>query len=185
MATDYLQKLGITIVDADLAARVVVEPGEPALEEIATAFGADILQENGSLNRAALRAIVFANPAERQRLEAITHPRIAMEIQRQLSVSLSPYTVLVSPLLFESGQHRYAQRTLLIDAPEDAQKRRAAARDSVSEDQIAAIMAVQMSREERRRRADDVVMNDGDLPSLHRQLDALHQRYLDMTRTNG
>ncbi len=183
MATDYLQTRGITIVDADLAARVIVEPGEPALEDIVSAFGEAILQADGTLNRAALRGIVFADPMQRKRLETITHPRIAQEILRQLSVSLSPYAVLVSPLLFESGQHRFAQRTLLIDAPEAAQRQRAAARDKVSEEQIIAIMAVQMSREERRKRADDIVMNDGELAHLHAALEPLHQDYLRLART--
>ncbi len=181
MATDYLQAQGITIVDADLAARVIVEPGKPALDDIVSTFGESILQADGTLNRAALRQIVFSDPAQRQRLESITHPRIAQEILHQLSVSLSPYTVLVSPLLFESGQYRFAQRTLLIDAPEHAQRQRAAARDKVSEEQIAAIMAVQMSREERRQRADDIVMNDGDVSALHASLEKLHQRYLGLT----
>lgn len=180
MATDYLHSRGITIVDADIAARVIVEPGKPALEDIVTAFGENILQDNGTLNRAALRQIVFADPAQRQRLEAITHPRIAQEILRQLSGSASPYTILVSPLLFESGQYRFAQRTLLIDAPENTQRQRASARDKVSEEQIAAIMSAQMSREERRKRADDIVMNDGDLPALHVALEVLHQRYLGL-----
>lgn len=182
MATDYLQTRGITIVDADLAARVIVEPGEPALEDIVAAFGESILQADGRLNRAALRQIVFADAAQRRRLEAITHPRIAQEILRQLSVSSSTYTVLVSPLLFESGQHRFAQRTLLIDAPESAQKQRASARDKVSEEQIAAIMAAQMSREERRKRADDIVMNDGDPAALHAALEKLHQQYLGLAQ---
>lgn len=185
MATDYLQQRGITIVDADLAARVIVEPGEPALQDIVEVFGENILQVDGTLDRAALRKIVFADPAQRQRLEAITHPRIAQEIMRQLSVSLSPYTVLVSPLLFESGQHRFAQRTLLIDAPEEAQRRRASARDKVSEEQIAAIMAVQMSREEKHKRADDVVMNDGDLSALHLALEKMHQHYLQLAVNHG
>lgn len=180
MATDYLQTRGITIVDADLAARVIVEPGKPALQEIVEAFGESILQADGTLDRAALRKIVFADTTQRQRLEAITHPRIAQEILLQLSVSASPYTVLVSPLLFESGQYRFAQRTLLIDAPENTQRQRASARDKVSEEQIAAIMSAQMSREERRKRADDIVMNDGDLPALHVALEALHQRYLGL-----
>jgi len=178
MATDYLQQRGITIVDADLAARVIVEPGEPALQDIVEAFGEAILQADGTLDRAALRKIVFADPAQRQRLEAITHPRIAQEILRQLSVSMSPYTILVSPLLFESGQHRFAQRTLLIDAPESAQRQRAATRDKVSEEQIAAIMTAQMSRAERQKHADDVLVNDGDLAALHNALERMHQHYL-------
>lgn len=182
MATDYLQQRGITIVDADLAARVIVEPGEPALQDIVQAFGAGILNADGTLNRAALRQIVFADPAERKRLESITHPRIAQEILRQLAVSTSPYVVLVSPLLFESGQHRFAQRTLLIDAPEAQQKQRASTRDRVSEEQIAAIMQAQMSREERRKRADDVLLNDGEPGHLHAALEQLHQRYLELAR---
>lgn len=182
LATDHFQRLGITVVDADLAARVVVEPGRPALAEIAAAFGADMLQPDGSLDRAALRRIVFADPAQRQRLEAITHPRIAEEIRRQLAASTSPYTVLVSPLLFESGQHRFAQRTVLIDAPESLQRQRAAIRDKVSEQQIEAIMAAQLSREERRARADDVILNEGHIEHLHAMVEKLHDRYLEMVR---
>lgn len=182
LATDYLQTRGITIVDADLAARVIVEPGEAALQDIVETFGEAMLNTDGTLNRRALRDVVFHDPVQRKRLEAITHPRIAQEIARQLSVSTSPYTVLVSPLLFESGQHRFAQRTLLIDAPEAEQKRRASQRDKVSEEQIAAIMDAQMSREERRQRADDVVMNDAGIDALHAALEQLHQRYLEQSR---
>jgi dephospho-CoA kinase len=181
-ATDYLQSRGITIVDADLAARVIVEPGKPALADIISTFGKSILQEDGTLNRAALRQIVFADAAQRQRLEAITHPYIAQEILHQLSVSRSPYTILVSPLLFESGQHRFAQRILLVDAPESAQRQRASIRDKVSEQQIEAIMAAQMSREERRQLADDIVMNDGNLAQLHSALETFHQAYLTLAR---
>lgn len=178
VATDYLASRGITIVDADIAARLVVAPGQPALAEIAQAFGAAVLQADGSLNRAALRQQVFADAAQRRRLEAITHPRIADEIRRQLAASLSPYTVLVSPLLFESGQHHFVQRSLVIDAPEAAQQQRASARDGVSPEQIAAIMAAQLSRAERQQRADDILLNDGDIAALQQALEGLHQKYL-------
>lgn len=178
MATDHFARLGITVVDADLASRVVVEPGRPALEEIARHFGPDVLQPDGSLNRPALRAIVFADPEARKVLERITHPRIAEEIARQLAASTSPYTILVSPLLFESGQDRFATRTVLVDTTEALQQQRAARRDGVSEEQIKAIMAVQMSRDDRLARADDVLLNDGDLNHLHAAVEALHQRYL-------
>ncbi|MES2919883.1 MAG: dephospho-CoA kinase [Pseudomonadota bacterium] len=182
LATDHFQRLGITVVDADLAARVVVEPGRPALAEIAAAFGADMLQADGRLDRAALRRLVFADPAQRRRLEAITHPRIAEEIRRQLAASTSPYTILVSPLLFESGQHHFAQRTVLIDAHESLQRHRAATRDQVSEKQIEAIMAAQLSREERRARADDVILNEGHIEHLQALVEKLHERYLEMAR---
>lgn len=178
MATDHFARLGITVVDADLASRVVVEPGRPALEEIARHFGPDVLQRDGSLNRPALRAIVFADPEARKVLERITHPRIAEEIARQLAASTSPYTILVSPLLFESGQDRFATRTVLVDTTEALQQQRAARRDGVSEEQIKAIMAVQMSRDDRLARADDILLNDGDLNHLHAAVEALHQRYL-------
>lgn len=180
LATDHFERLGITVVDADKAARVVVEPGAPALAEIAQTFGPDVIDGHGRLDRAALRKRVFADPLQRKALERITHPRIAEEIRRQLAASASAYTILVSPLLFESGQDRFAQRTLLIDAHEALQRRRAAARDGVDEDQIAAIMAVQMSREERKARADDVILNDGDIAHLHAMVERLHQRYLEL-----
>jgi len=182
LATDHFQRLGITVVDADLCARVVVEPGRPALAEIAAAFGTEMIQADGSLDRAALRRIVFADPEQRRRLEAITHPRIREEIARQLAASTSPYTILVSPLLFESGQHAFAQRTVLIDAHESLQRHRAATRDKVSEKQIEAIMAAQMSREERRARADDVILNEGHIEHLHAMVEKLHQRYLELAR---
>lgn len=185
LATDHFERLGITIVDADKAARVIVEPGKPALREIGQKFGPQVINPDGTLNRATLREMIFSDPAQRKSLEEITHPRIAEEIRRQLSASTSPYTILVSPLLFESGQHRYTQRTLLIDTHEALQRTRAAARDSVSEDQIAAIMAVQMSREERLRLADDVVLNDGDIKHLHEMLERLHQRYLELAHAQA
>ncbi|MCD6061631.1 MAG: dephospho-CoA kinase, partial [Moraxellaceae bacterium] len=108
------------------------------------------------------------------------HPRIAEEIHRQLAASTSPYTILVSPLLFESGQHHFTQRTLLIDAHEALQRQRAASRDNVSEKQIEAIMAAQMSREERRARADDVILNDGHIEHLHAMVERLHSKYLEL-----
>jgi dephospho-CoA kinase len=183
-ATDHFEHLGITIVDADKASRVIVEPGQAALQDIATTFGHRVINPDGTLNRAALREIVFTEPAQRKILEQITHPRIAEEIQRQLSVSSSPYTILVSPLLFESGQHRFTQRTLLIDAHESLQQQRAALRDGVSAEQIAAIIAVQMSRDARRAIADDVVLNEGELTHLYAALEQLHQRYLELAHAS-
>jgi len=177
-ASDYLAEQGITVVDADQVAREIVAPGEPALRAIAAHFGDDILQVDGSLNRAALRQRVFADPAERQALEAVTHPAIRERILSRLQASTSPYTLLVSPLLFETGQADFCQRTVVIDAEESLQQARAAARDGVGEDQIARIMAAQMPRAERLARADDVVINQGDREDLYLQLDDLHRRYL-------
>lgn len=177
-ASDYLASKGITVVDADQVAREVVEPGEPALAAIAAHFGAHLLNAQGRLDRAALRAIVFSDEAQRRALEAITHPAIRSRIQSQLAASRSAYTLLVSPLLFETGQAAFAQRTLVVDVPEAQQRARAAQRDGVSAAQIDSIMAAQLPRAQRLSRADDVVDNNGDLPHLYRQLDSLHSHYL-------
>ena len=184
-ASDYLASKGINVVDADLAARVVVEPGQPALDAIRQRFGDGVIQNDGTLDRRALRNIVFADSSARKDLEAITHPAIGAEIVRQLNASTSPYTLLVSPLLLESSQHKLANRILLIDVPEAVQLSRTTSRDKVAEVQVRAIMAAQMPREEKRRRADDIVMNDADLATLHRQLDALHDNYLKMAKSHG
>lgn len=184
-ASDYLASKGITVVDADLAARVVVEPGRPALAAIRQRFGDGVIQADGTLDRRALREIVFADSAARKDLEAITHPAIGEEIVRQLHASTSPYTLLVSPLLLESSQHKLANRILLIDVPEAVQLSRTASRDKVTEAQVKAIIAAQMPREEKRRRADDIVMNDADLATMHQQLDALHATYLKMAESHG
>ena len=179
-ATDRFQALGITVVDADLASRVVVEPGRPALKAIAEHFGSGVIEPNGSLNRRALREIVFANPDERKWLERLTHPLIAQEILQQIQASRSPYTILASPLLLESGQSRMAQRVLVIDVPEDLQIERTTTRDNTNADGVKAIIAAQMKRADRLDKADDVIVNDKSLAELHAAVDALHQKYLVM-----
>lgn len=181
-ASDWFAAQGIVVVDADVVSRQVVEPGTPALAAIGDHFGAGVLQPDGTLDRAALRRIVFDAPEERRWLEGLLHPLIAQEILRQLSAAASPYAMLVSPLLFETGQKAFVQRTLLIDVPESVQLARTAARDGVDEAQVRAIMAAQMSREDRRARADDVVVNDGPLDGLYAQLAPLHAAYLQRGR---
>lgn len=181
-ATDRFQALGITVVDADLASRVVVEPGRPALQAIAEHFGAGVIADDGSLDRRALREIVFANPEERLWLERLTHPLIGQEILHQIQASQSPYTILASPLLLESGQSRLAQRVLVIDVPEALQIARTTRRDNTSTEGVKAIIAAQMQRQERLARADDVIVNDQSLAELHAAVDALHQQYLEMAK---
>ncbi|MDF1781548.1 MAG: dephospho-CoA kinase [Alcanivoracaceae bacterium] len=179
-ASDYLASKGITIVDADLASRVVVQPGKPALNEISKRFGAHMIDASGSLNRPALREIVFSDKNALKDLEAITHPAIRDELLAQLHASTSPYTVLVSPLLLETNQHELTNRVLLIDAPELAQVERTVARDKVPTAQVESIMAAQMQRKTRQDKADDVLVNDDTLDALHAKLDAMHQRYLQL-----
>ena len=176
--TDHLETLRITVVDADKVARVVVEPGTPGLAAIAEHFGEDILLADGRLDRAALRKIVFDNPDERKVLERITHPRIRDEISRQLSEANSPYVVLSSPLLLESGQNTFADYVVVVDVPEEVQLTRTMARDDNSEALVKQIMAAQLDRKTRLSRADTSIMNDGSLDALYERVKKLHEDLL-------
>lgn len=181
-AARFEQAHGIHVVDADIKSRVVVEPGRPALQRIVDRFGDAVLQSDGTLNRAALRERVFQLPDERRWLEQLLHPLIRDEIVADLASAESPYSLLVSPLLVESGQYQMTQRVLVVDVPEALQIARTTARDQVPEQQVQAIMRAQARREERLRHAHDVITNDLDLAALHAQVDALHQRYLNLAR---
>ena len=172
--TDHLETMGITVVDADKVARVVVEPGTPGLDAITEYFGTGILLADGGLDRAALRKIVFDNPDERKVLEGITHPRIRDEIARQLSEASSHYVVLSSPLLLESGQNTFADYLVVVDVPEEVQLKRTMARDDNSEALVKQIMAAQLDRQTRLSRADTSITNDGTLEVLYERVDVLH-----------
>ena len=176
--TDYLETLGITVVDADKVARVVVQPGTSGLAAITEHFGMDVLLANGGLDRAALRKIVFDNHNERKVLEEITHPRIRDEIIRQLSEASSPYVVLSSPLLLESGQNTLADYVVVVDVPEEVQLKRTMARDDNSEALAKQIMAAQLDRQTRLSRADASIMNDTSLQELYERVEALHEDLL-------
>lgn len=179
-AAERFVELGVHLVDADQAARWVVEPGRPALASIVERFGAGVLLEDGQLDRAALRQQIFADPAQRQWLEQLLHPLIGQEIFSYLAKAETPYAVYVSPLLIESGQYRKTQRILVIDAPPELQVQRTLLRDNTSAEQVQAILKAQVGREERLRHADDVVVNDRDVPTLHAQIDRLHHFYLTL-----
>lgn len=169
---------GVDIIDADEAARVVVEPGSPALREIAAHFGGEVLDEDGALRRDHLRKLVFSDADQRLWLEALLHPLIATQLRAAIAASSSAYCILMSPLLLETDQRTLVDRVLVVDASEKSQLQRAVARDGSAEETIRAIIDVQMDRQERLGRADDVVDNDGDLSKLAEQVDSLHQQYL-------
>ena len=177
-ASNWFELQGIQVVDADIVAREVVEPGQPALIQIQQQFGDWVLLANGELNRRALREHIFKDPTARQALEAITHPAIRQSIIQQLNEATSPYVILVSPLLFETNQHELTNHTLLIDATEQLQIQRASQRDGQTIEQIQKIIHVQMSRQEKQKIADDIVLNDGHLDHLYAQLRSLHLKYL-------
>ena len=176
--TDWLSTQGIVVVDADLAARVVVEPGQPALTEIAAQFGQEYLLPDGQLDRAALRKLVFADDAKRQTLESITHPRIRDELTRQMAAAQSPYVVLSSPLLLESGQSEMVDLSVVVDVPEAVQIERTMARDQNDRALVEQIMAAQLDRATRINRADIVIDNSGSLEALHLRGAQLHRTLL-------
>lgn len=173
-------ELGVHWVDADHAARWVVEPGRPALAQIARHFGEGVLAADGSLDRAALRGLIFQDPKQRKWLEQLLHPLIRQEVAEYLAKAQSAYAIMVSPLLIESGQYRQTDRVLVVDVPEALQLQRAARRDHASEEQIRAIINAQASREERLRHADDVLLNDRDLGWLKAEVERLHNFYLTL-----
>lgn len=177
---EHFITLGVHLVDADHAARWVVEPGRPALAKIAERFGDQVLQSDGQLNRSALRQLIFQDAEQRHWLESLLHPLIGQEIHDYLARAQSPYAILVSPLLIESGQNRMTQRVLVVDAPEALQLQRTMVRDQSSEEQVQAILKVQSSREERLRHADDVLVNDRDHAWLRSEVERLHRFYLTL-----
>lgn len=175
---------GIPLVDSDLIAREVVEPGQPALAAVAGAFGPDVLGPDGRLDRRQLRDIIFSDPTARARLEAILHPAIRAEMERQSAAAAEagPYQVLVIPLLAEGGLRDRADRVLVVDVPEALQVERLMARDTVSREQAQASLQAQASRAARLAIADDVVTNTGRIEDLREQVARLHERYVALAR---
>jgi dephospho-CoA kinase len=176
--TDRFEQHGITVVDADKAARVIVEPGRPALQSIAEHFGNTILLPDGTLDRAALRTKVFADDNERRWLEQLTHPLIGQEILDQLAAATSPYSILSSPLLLETSQKSLTDLIVVVDVPEDIQLSRTVARDDNDEAQVKRIMAAQMARSERLEKADIVIDNNRTLAELDEVVAELHGEFL-------
>ena len=176
--SDSFEALGITIVDADLASRVVVEKGKPSLSSIEEHFGNEILTPEGELDRAKLREIIFNSDSEKQWLESLLHPAIANQIQEELSSSKSPYTILVSPLLFETNQKEFCSKVLVVDVPVETQVSRTLERDGVSEEQVNSIINSQIDREKRLELADEVILNNGSLADLQEAVRELHHKFL-------
>ena len=178
--TRRFEALGVEVIDADVAARAVVEPGQPALARIAERFGAGMLLADGRLDRRQLRERVFADAQARRDLEAITHPAIRARVKAQAQAAPGPYAVVAVPLLAEAGRAAYPwmARVLVVDAPESLQHDRLMRRDGVDEALAARMIAAQASRTVRLAIADDVILNDGDPAHLDTAVAALHARYL-------
>ncbi|BCO12043.1 dephospho-CoA kinase [Aeromonas hydrophila] len=172
-------ELGIEVVDADVIAREVVEPGTPALAAIAAHFGSEVITPDGQLDRRRLRERVFTDPQTKGWLNALLHPLIRTEMQRQCAAARSPYCLLVVPLLVENRLTALANRVLVIDVDEATQIERTCRRDGVSREQAQAILAAQASRAERLAAADDVLDNQNGTPeAIKSRILALHETYL-------
>lgn len=178
--TRRFEALGISVADADVAARAVVAPGSPALARIAERFGPQMLLPDGSLDRARLRAHVFADDGERKALEAITHPAIRTWLQEACEVATSPYAIAAIPLLAEAGGrsgYPWLDRIVVVDAPEAMRLARLLRRDTIDEALATRMIQAQASREQRLALADDIIVNDGDPGHLQPQVEALDRRY--------
>ncbi|MCE9633752.1 MAG: dephospho-CoA kinase [Methylophilales bacterium] len=179
---ELFASLGIAITDTDVIAHQLTAVGQPALEEIASAFGKEILQKDGSLNRPLLRKSVFADVEAKKKLENILHPRIREAVKAELAeATKAPYRIVVVPLLLETGAYEgIINRVLVVDCPEQQQLQRVLARSSLTEAEARAIMATQSSREQRLHRADDVITNDAEQEKLNHQVSELHKKYLTL-----
>jgi dephospho-CoA kinase len=175
---DMFADLGTPVIDTDVIAREVVRPGQPALDEIREAFGDGVIDPDGTLDRAAMRTIVFGDDAARRRLEAILHPRIGAATRAQADAAGGDYQIIVVPLLVESALRGFVDRVLVVDCDEATQIARLLARDTESEAQARRMLAAQSTRAERMAIADDVIANDGSLDDTREQVEALHRRYL-------
>jgi len=180
VAAEIFRTCGVEVIDADALAREVVEPDQPALSDITTHFGSELLTAQGHLDRAALRKIVFSNPKHKSWLENLLHPLIAELLQRRLSATKSPYAILESPLLLETEQHKLVDRVIVIDVNEKIQIDRSVRRDGSDEEVIKSIIASQIDRAERIQNADDLVSNEESLEQLREKIEALHSKYLGM-----
>jgi dephospho-CoA kinase len=176
------EALGAAVIDTDQLAREVVAPGQPLLPRIVERFGAGVLAADGSLDRAALRTLVFSDPAARADLERLTHPAIQALLERRSAAVHGDYQIHVIPLLVESGGRRTLDRVLVVDCGEELQIRRLQARDGSTLEQARKILAAQATRAARLAVADDVIVNEGDLAPLRDQVAALHLRYLELAR---
>jgi dephospho-CoA kinase len=173
--------LGVPVCDADHAARVVVEPGSDGLAAIVAAFGQDVLDSQGGLDRPAMRQRVFADPSARRTLESIVHPRVRQWMLNHAQSARAPYVMLSIPLLAENiGHYRWVDRIVVVDVPEEVQAQRLIARDGIDEVLAARILASQAPRPARLALADDVIDNAGPLAVLDTQVATLHQRYLEL-----
>ena len=186
MVTQRFAELGVPVIDADVASRSVVEPGKPGLAQVVRRFGVGVLDADGRLDRRALRSLIFKDSSLRQALDAILHPLIRAEMEREAAEANGPYVVMAIPLLVEGGSPgKRVDRVLVADADETLQIQRLRARDGSSEDEARAILVSQASRTARLAAADDVLLNTGSVAELRQAVDRLHEQYLQQAQTSS
>ncbi|MCC5863704.1 MAG: dephospho-CoA kinase [Wenzhouxiangella sp.] len=184
--SDRLEKLGAVVIDTDLIAREVVEPGQPGLEALVAAFGSEILDEAGKLNRGEMRRRIFTDAASRKTLEQILHPLIVDQVTERInSERNAPYLLLVVPLLVETGLFTESDRIVIVDVPEAVQLQRLTNRDGLAAEHAERMLAAQASRRQRLEAATDVIDNSGDIKALDVQVNLLHQRLLEAARAKS
>jgi dephospho-CoA kinase len=176
-------ELGVPVIDADIAARTVVEPGTPGFIQVIQRFGSSVVAQNGEIDRRALRDLIFGDPGLRRDLEGILHPLIRSDMEHSAELSVGPYVVMAIPLLVEGGSRERVDRILVVDVEEVVQMQRVMARDGCTEQQGRAILASQASRSARLAAADDVLLNAGTVMDLRQAVDQLHERYLHVAET--
>jgi dephospho-CoA kinase len=175
--SDGFRQLGVPVIDTDVIARRLVEPGQPALEQIVELFGPGFLESSGALNRKKMREAIFSDRDKKKKLENLLHPMIGEEVRKRLEQVSAPYCILVVPLFTESGSYRWVDRVLLVDVSEEEQIRRVMLRDQVSKEQATAILNAQASRAQRAALADDIIDNSGTLSELEGKIETLHKKY--------
>lgn len=181
VANDFA-KLGAPIIDADVVARQVVEPGTPAYDAIREHFGREIVSITSQINRSHLRRLIFNNPQERLWLENLLHPLIFADIKKQIATHQAPYLIVVIPLLVETMPHPYLDRILVVDADPQDQISRTVSRDHRPPQEIEQVLISQATREQRLLLADDVILNNGSLKDLQTKVQALHEHYLNIAK---
>ena len=179
--SDCFASLGVPVIDTDLISRELVQPGTEGLQQIIENFGDGVLDETGKLDRARLRAIVFASDDKRQLLENILHPAIRDRVEELVAeIIQAPYVIIVIPLLLETRYPIPVDRVLVIDTDEELQLERLEQRDNLNREQARAMLRAQTTRQQRLKNADDIIRNNGSIEELHAQLRTLHHDYLVM-----
>ena len=180
LISDEFARLSVPVIDTDVIAREIVEPGQPALEEIKEAFGSDFIDANGQLKRSVLRVLIFSNPKAREQLESILHPKIRQEVSKSFKKVTTSYCILVIPLLAERDSYPNVNRILVIDVAPDKQISRLMVRDNCSREQANKALTAQASRDQRLKIADDILNNSGSPEQARQEVAELHKKYTEL-----